>query len=446
MKLERSRSANGPRHSGVRLRRLIQIGVTIATIAVVIPAAATAQATDPDTFIFEGPAEGSTTGDATPTFSFFSTEFPETFECELDSGSFSPCESPYTTPQLTDGTHTFRVRAIGAENNADPTPASSTFTVEADLDPPETTIDSGPAEGSTIGDPTPEFDFSSDEFNVEFQCRVDAGSFAACFAPETTAPLANGQHTFEVRATDEFGNTDATPATRTFSVVADVDPPETTITSGPADGSTVSAFTATFEFSSDEPGTFECELDDAGFNSCESPYTTPSLGNGPHTLRVRAVDEVGNADPSPASRSFTVDALRDIGSGGPLEHIYLGGELSCQVDLIGDSAYSFYPPGAQLGDCGTILATAGTVYTPDFAHHPSGSAAGGIPSDVPFTPVSQSPVTGNGSAANPFTVVTHGQRGNHGPADHPDRHLRDRGPVLPDQDRGREHRPRAADG
>jgi hypothetical protein len=82
---------------------------------------------------------------------------------------------------------------------------------------PETTIDSGPS-GSTA-DTTPTFTFSSSEPGSIFQCRIDTGGFASCSSPQTTSALADGSHSFEVRATDQAGNTDPTPASRTFTVL-----------------------------------------------------------------------------------------------------------------------------------------------------------------------------------------------------------------------------------
>ena len=40
--------------------------------------------------------------------------------------------------------------------------------------------------------------------------------------------------------------------------------------------------------------------------ACTSPATFSGLAAGPHTFAVRAVDAAGNADPTPAIRSFTV--------------------------------------------------------------------------------------------------------------------------------------------
>jgi hypothetical protein len=168
-----------------------------------------------------------------------------------------------------------------------------------DSAPPETSIDSGPA-GPT-DDPTPTFGFSS-EAGATFECRIDAGEFSTCASPHTTAPLADGPHGFEVRATDALGNADPTPASRSFTVDTEAD---TQIDSGP-EGLTDDP-TPTFAFSSNEAAGFECRLDGGGYSACTSPHTTVSLPDGPHTFEVRATDEATNTDPSPASRSFTVD-------------------------------------------------------------------------------------------------------------------------------------------
>jgi hypothetical protein len=89
----------------------------------------------------------------------------------------------------------------------------------ADTTPPETTIDSGPT-GTTFDD-TPEFTFSSSEPASTFECQVvDTGGWVGCTSPHTPDPLALGPHTFEVRATDAAGNTDTSPASRSFTVEA----------------------------------------------------------------------------------------------------------------------------------------------------------------------------------------------------------------------------------
>jgi Bacterial Ig-like domain len=255
----------------------------------------TIDTTAPQTTIDSGPA--GLTNDSTPTYSF-SSELGASFQCRVDSGSFAPCSSPHTTAALVDGAHTFEVRATDAAGNVDGSPASRALTV--DTAAPQTTIDSGPT--GLTSDSTPTFTFSS-EAGAGFQCRVDAGSFAACTSPHTTAALVDGAHSFEVRATDAAGNTDASPASRAITV--DTAPPQTTIDSTPP--ATTSTTSASFTFSSEAGATFECALDAAAFAACTSPRQYTGLAAGTHQFHVRAKDPAGNTDASPDSYSWTID-------------------------------------------------------------------------------------------------------------------------------------------
>jgi Ca2+-binding RTX toxin-like protein len=114
-----------------------------------------------------------------------------------------------------------------------------------------------------------------------------------------------GDHSFSVVGTDAAGNT----RTRTIRyTVIDTTAPDTTIDSQPSNPSTSDA--ASFSFSGSDTGTwlgaFECQLDGGGFVSCSSPATYGSLGDGPHTFQVRAVDVAGNVDPTPATYAWTI--------------------------------------------------------------------------------------------------------------------------------------------
>jgi subtilisin family serine protease len=83
--------------------------------------------------------------------------------------------------------------------------------------------------------------------------------------------------------------------------------PDTTLTGDPAYWT--SKADPVFTFTASKVGTmFECSLDALGFYPCTSPRTYDSLGSGPHTFRVRALDAAGRTDPSPASITWTVPA------------------------------------------------------------------------------------------------------------------------------------------
>jgi Divergent InlB B-repeat domain/IPTL-CTERM motif len=72
----------------------------------------------------------------------------------------------------------------------------------------------------------------------------------------------------------------------------DVTPPITTITGGPTNPSNDP--NPVFTFTSNEPGsTFLCTLDGSVAVACTTPHQV-SVGNGPHTFTVQAVDPAGN--------------------------------------------------------------------------------------------------------------------------------------------------------
>jgi hypothetical protein len=258
----------------------------------------------PGTTIDAGPAGDSTINDRTPTFAF-SSDGPAactSFECKLDAGGFGPCSPPHTTATLAEGGHTFQVRATATDASEPGAPVSRTFTV--DTASPQTSITGGP--NGPTADPTPSFRFSSNEAGSSFECKVDGGAFAACTSPRATSPLADGPHTFQVRARDQVMNLDPTAARRSFTV--DTTAPDTTITSGPKSKvkSRKKKARAEFEFTADDPdATLECALDGAPFEPCTSPVTE-RVKKGEHNFEVRGIDRLGNVEDEPAMHEWKV--------------------------------------------------------------------------------------------------------------------------------------------
>ncbi len=160
------------------------------------------------------------TGSPTGTFTFTSVA-GSSFECRLDDGSWADCSSPSTVTVPTDGAHTFRVKAVNGAVE-DPDPAEYSWRV--DTTAPETALDPdvGPAEDAKVESATAEFAFSS-EAGATFACRFDSGDWASCTSPYDINGLTGGRHTFEVRASDSVGNTDAIPARRSWVAVVDQD-------------------------------------------------------------------------------------------------------------------------------------------------------------------------------------------------------------------------------
>jgi hypothetical protein len=255
----------------------------------------------PETTIDQAPATFSNAGQVT--FLFSSNDPKATFSCLIDREMPQPCQSPYVR-SLPDGSHSFSVRASDQAGNTDDTPAELVWTI--DTVPPETSlVDAPPAADNTV---TPKFTFRSAEANVVFDCSLDNAGFAPCVSGASVGPIGDGAHSFAVRARDRAGNIDSSPAIYAWTV--DTSTPDTEITIGPADASASKSTTASFAFISPDKGsnvTFQCSLDGAGFVACTSPHDVTGLGQGSHTFAVRVRDAVGNFDPSPADRSWTVD-------------------------------------------------------------------------------------------------------------------------------------------
>ena len=203
-----------------------------------------------------------------------------------------------------DGSHVF-FKTQESLVSADTDASGDTYVarIADDTIPPETAIDSGPS--GTVNSTNATFAFSGTDPRSTFACSLDGLPFASCASPKTYTGLSNEVHTFAVRATDSAGNTDPTPASRTWTIDTLL---LTTIHSGPS--GTVNSTNATFAFSATDPGsTFACSLDGLPFASCTSPTAYTGLIDGAHTFAVRATDSVGTTDPTPARRSWTIDTV-----------------------------------------------------------------------------------------------------------------------------------------
>ena len=167
---------------------------------------------------------------------------------------------------------------------------------------------------SLSNDRNPSFGFSgtdnvTDPSLISFECNLDYNLWMACGtsgSPTTSySNLADGSHTFQVRAKDDSGNVDQNPPSYTW--IIDATPPDTAIDSQPA--ALVNSSTATFTYHSNENGTFLCSLDDGAAVDCSSSATQTytNLTDGQHTFSVAAKDQAGNLDSTPAMYVWNID-------------------------------------------------------------------------------------------------------------------------------------------
>jgi uncharacterized delta-60 repeat protein len=128
-------------------------------------------------------------------------------------------------------------------------------------------------------------------------------SFTLNSDTELHATVPPGAIAGPISVTTNCGGTGSSSAPFT-PTTGDTTPPQTTITSGPS--ATTTASSATFQFSASEPSSFACSIDAAAYSACVSPITYTGLGPGSHSFAVRATDTAGNADPTPAQQTWTV--------------------------------------------------------------------------------------------------------------------------------------------
>ena len=196
----------------------------------------------------------------------------------------------------------YRVTAVDKAGNESGFAAESAFRPKApdDTTAPNTSITGGPS-GFTKSR-TARFTFKSSEEGSTFECKLDGGSFESCTSPKQYTNLKDGRHTFQVKATDKAGNTDASAAKRTWNVD----------TKGPAIYK-ISPRNQT----RDRTPTVRATIKDSQTNLAKSniklyfdgkrknnfsysqrtdrlSYTTGKLAKQRHTVKIVAVDEAGN--------------------------------------------------------------------------------------------------------------------------------------------------------
>ncbi|WP_395849265.1 kelch repeat-containing protein [Cystobacter fuscus] len=181
----------------------------------------TVDRTKPDTVIDETWAPRAFTRLASAHF-VFSSEEGATFQCSLDEAAYSACSNPWDSASLTEGAHTFQVKATDRAGNEDPTAAVYRWTV--DTQPPRRPelqvptphqrfftarpILSGTAEpGSTVK-------LFVDGVQIDERLANEGGYW------ESTSPsLTWGNHTATATATDPAGNTSEPSLEVSFATV-----------------------------------------------------------------------------------------------------------------------------------------------------------------------------------------------------------------------------------
>ena len=285
------------------LRRLAAVLLACAASALVVCASAhgAADTLAPQTTIAAAtPAANGVSLDGRASFSFVSSEADSSFECRLDAGavadSWRPCPSSgQTYASLGDGgVFIFRVRAIDGAGNVDGSPAVSSFRV--DLTGPQTTIGSGPEELSDST--TAEFRYFGSEADNVFECSLDGGAWQRCDGERVIyTGLADGPHSFAVRALDIAGRVDPSPAAASWTIDTSPEPPvgpgpgvstlELILSRAPTPRTTRARARFAFAVSPTATVGLLCSLDRGAFSDCSNGRYSTRVSAGRHRLEVR---------------------------------------------------------------------------------------------------------------------------------------------------------------
>ena len=200
-------------------------------------------------------------------------------------------------------TYYFAVTAVNLSGNDRKEVATVSATIAEDILAPETTITGGPANGSCVASTDVALDWSGSDNSSEalvYSYKMDEAEWSS-YDPATSIAfdeLSEGSHIFSVKAKDETGNEDPSPAVRSFRI--DSTAPE--ISDIQADPSITSA---TVSWTTSEPGSSQVEYGaDQGYGS-ETPFIPP-LGisravtiaglspNATYHYRIKSGDDCGN--------------------------------------------------------------------------------------------------------------------------------------------------------
>jgi large repetitive protein len=312
-----------------------------------------------------------------PLFTFTSSEpTGATFECSIDSTTaYAPCTTPFTTPTLAPGSHTFYVKAIDLAANHSTSPDSFPWTID-------TTPPSGPTSFQLVGaastpDP-PRFKFvAATDAHGPISYRLsrsgqDAGTFSTsctgfvCMTDSTILAdgTDDGDYTYTVAATDAAGNTSTTSG---IAVTIDGGAPSVPAgvhTAAPLTGHTP---TLSWNASTGQPATYKVYRGGLSIGTVTAPATTfsdatlPLDGtlDGTYTYTVSAVDMAGNE----SAASLGVQVVLDTTHPLPASTVMISQSPTAAKPLLiwpssgsGDVAgYNVYRGGAKIN--GALVAT-----------------------------------------------------------------------------------------
>ena len=230
----------------------------------------------------------------------FSGDSGSSFWCSVDDAAETGCSSSLSLSDLAEGQHSISVRAKNRAGTFSPTTAIS-WTVDTTI--PSAPIISGAPPALTNQTST---DMSASmEPAASLSCKLDAAEqFQTCSSPIQLSELSDGDHRLQVRQTDQAGNPGQIAAVAwTVDTQA---PDQPTVTNDLPDNNITSSSSIALDISGEADASFECQVDDENYQSCETIWARDGFNEGAHKILVRQTDPAGNTG-QPRTLEWTVD-------------------------------------------------------------------------------------------------------------------------------------------
>jgi hypothetical protein len=278
----------------------------------------------PDTSIDSGPS--GPTNDTTPSFIYSSPDSGASFQCRVDNDAFAPCDASSFTPStaLSEGSHTFEVRAKDTDGHFDTTPATRSFTVDTHAptltDVSHTGISIGSSDGSYsnwVDDATPSVSVTAQDDGLGVE--------------QTTLPSTDGVVDDNI-VSEHCDGTSASPCPQHPDTVT-----ATYDASTMDDGANISGVVAQDAADNAVARTFVVRVDHtAPVIQDPSGSLTQTTGTGPYTLHVDATDgdasDTTGVDWQSGVRSIEVDVNgQQVANSG--QHDCGSQQASCPLSL-----------------------------------------------------------------------------------------------------------------